>query len=77
MSLLLSIPITPAYWPVVPSLILCVIFSRLKRINTLSGVCMLGGGWVRYVCFRGGGDISFKTLKKMSTLQGKNLLPFL
>ena len=61
MSLLLSIPITPAYWPVVPSLILCVIFSRLKRINTLSGVCMLGGGGCG-MCVFGEGETSLSKL---------------
>ena len=62
--LLLSIPFTHAYRPVVSSLILCMIggllkhichtSSNLKRINTLSGGGVGGG--------RGRGGISFKTV---------------
>ena len=80
MSLLLSISFTPAYRPVVSSLIHCLISSR-EGGGLLKHICHISSSLKRIYTLSGGGEASLSKLLLLhsengSSLKGQKLLPF-
>ena len=77
MSLLLSIHFLSAYWPVVSSLILCMISSQRAASNLSIYMSYPFQLKETLYTFMGLSKLWFLHSENGSTLKGKNLLPFI